>query len=245
MSQTSNSSIITKAKDIHWEIFGLIGALISLIAFLISSLFYIDSQGHTYSILNYFVSELGNMVESPLAAVFNYGLILGGSFLALFMIGLYFLVENKSIKIASIIGIFSAISTICVGIFPMNTLIPHAIAAMGFFYGGMFTVIIFTVSILLKKATIVSKTSFRIPIWIGIVGIIVSVFFVLFHFGPADMSIDFGEVFSNSDISQNIINIRPDFWGIAFTEWLVVLGVIFWILFLSIVIIIQRHKKLL
>ena len=67
---------------------GQAGILILLLSVLIAAAFYVGKQNETYSFLNHFISELGEKGVSPLANIFNGGLIVGGACISFFMLGL-------------------------------------------------------------------------------------------------------------------------------------------------------------
>ena len=67
---------------------GQAGVLILLLSALMPAAFYIGRENETYSFLNHFISELGEIGVSPFAYIFNGGLILGGICISSFMLGL-------------------------------------------------------------------------------------------------------------------------------------------------------------
>ena len=67
---------------------GQAGICIILLSALIAAASYVGKQNETYSFLNHFISELGEIGVSPLAHIFNGGLILGGLLTSFFMLGL-------------------------------------------------------------------------------------------------------------------------------------------------------------
>ncbi len=201
---------------------GLSGGLIILGSFLVAGIAFNSAPGKTYSILNRFVSELGWLAESPLSIVFNVGLIMGGFVLVVFMIGLGVLESSHWSWLGAAVGVFAAISCSFVGFFPMDTLEAHFIAAMGFFYGGMIAVGLFTIAILTQKEQ-------KIPKWNAIPAIIVFILFIAFNFGlPSEGNLDFNILAAPET--------RPDFWLLPFMEWLVILGINAWILITALLI---------
>ena len=67
---------------------GLCGTVLIGLAILISAVSYRGKRGETFSLLNYFISELGEVGVSRLARVFNYSMIIGGLLLVPYIIGL-------------------------------------------------------------------------------------------------------------------------------------------------------------
>ncbi|MBD3351092.1 MAG: DUF998 domain-containing protein, partial [Candidatus Lokiarchaeota archaeon] len=139
--------------------FGIIGSIILLIGLIIPQFFYTGRQSERYSMINHFVSELGELGVSEGAIIFNVCTFIGGILFIPFMIGLGQYMENKIGIIGAIIGIITAIGCALVGIFPMNseTLTNHAIAALTFFQGSILTTLVFTLSILIQKEIKIPK----------------------------------------------------------------------------------------
>ena len=100
--------------------FGIIGTIITSLGCVIAAIGYVGTSGESYTILRYFISELGAIQTSELAIAFNVGVSLGGSMLTLFMLGLYGHFTTKIGKFASILGTLAGISGALVGIFPMD-----------------------------------------------------------------------------------------------------------------------------
>ncbi len=68
--------------------FGLAGAALVALGALAAALAYTGPDGESYSLLNHFISELGELGVSPLAWLFNLGLIAGGLLFVPFSLGL-------------------------------------------------------------------------------------------------------------------------------------------------------------
>ena len=62
-----------------YPVFGILGTGIIILGIIVSALRYKGSQGEHFSILNHFISELGEVGVSPAGLFFNLGLILGVS----------------------------------------------------------------------------------------------------------------------------------------------------------------------
>lgn len=89
----------------YYTIFGLAGAAIVALCSLIAGLFYSGPDGESYSLLNHFISELGEVGISPLAWLFNLGLIAGGLFLIPFSLGLGLSLPGWLPKVGIIAGL--------------------------------------------------------------------------------------------------------------------------------------------
>ena len=217
-------------KKFPGYLWGYIGVSIPVIAIFITGLIYRDILGYRYSIFNNFVSELGERAVSQTAWLFNWGLIIGGIPLVIFMVNLGVKFNSVYGWICTSGGIFCSISALFVGIFPMdfaNNLYMkgHVISAFSFFYGGMATVFLFSILILFDNSKILPK-------WLGVFGLIVTVIFALFLFLP------------EGALDDMFILPRPWFVLLAFLEWLVVIAIFAWILTISITLNFQKHRKL-
>ena len=112
---------------------GFLGLIIILYGVLVSSIAYVGSEGEKYSILNHFISELGQYKYSKKAIVFNNSLIIGTPFLIYY----YIKIVPKTLRGVEIlfkwIIITIGISTISVGIFTMDNIVFHLVSALLFF----------------------------------------------------------------------------------------------------------------
>ncbi|MHA2378664.1 MAG: DUF998 domain-containing protein [Candidatus Thorarchaeota archaeon] len=174
---------------------------------------YSGRYGEPFSMLNHFVSELGELGVSEFAFLFNSGMILAGLIFIPFMIGLGLYIDSIVSRLAGAVGVFSAVSIFFVGIFPMNYLTEHSMAAMSFFFGGMIMVGLWTISILLQKET-------RIHKGFSIGGVINFVIFFLFLYGPWE---------SVGDLST-----RPDVWMVPTLEWGIYFAIVGYLFALSV-----------
>lgn len=100
---------------------------------LISAFAYRGKQGETYSPLNHFISELGEIGVSHLAWVFNTGLILCGIILIPACISLGMILPGFLSKLGMFSGVIAAVGLALVGFNLMNKLKPHGKAAVTFF----------------------------------------------------------------------------------------------------------------
>ncbi len=202
-------------ERINFEHFGIVGSATILACFVISAVGYKGIADEGYSIANHFVSELGVSGISPLAPVFNAGLIAGGLLLLLFIIGLSRLLSTR---LAGVMGTISAVSCSFVGVFPAeeSLIIGHAIAALTFFFVAAVTILVFTIVILLQKEVKVSKR-------MALPGFVVAGIFGLF------LSLSFSGGGNFTSFTDMMLN-RPEFWLAPFLEWLAVLSITGWLL---------------
>ncbi len=217
----------TKPQKICY-ITGLTGTGIIILGSIITAIPYKGTQEESYSFLNHFISELGQMNVSILAPVFNTSLIISGILFAIFMLylGLYF--HKITAYIASTVGIFSGIFLGLVGIFPMNHLAIHVKIAMLFFRSGLAAILLFTLIIIFDKKHKISK-------WLVIPSIITTLALSCFLVLPKIIN-------PGSAISLlQPKTMRPTLYLNSFLEWLVFITVLIWIVSISIYLI--KHKS--
>ena len=208
---------------------GLIGTSIVLSTMFLTALLYRGPSGQIFNPINHFVSELGFIGTSEFAWLFNSGLFVGGLILIIFMWGLGGIIESKLAKTASIIGMIAGLFASLVGIFTMNNVNPHITVALGFFFCGMLSILLFSIAMYQDKHELFPRA-------FSMVGFVIFVCFIIFLFNPFDTSaINFADSFTAENIAK-LESIRPEIWTIAILEWLSVLSVTFWIILISIFI---------
>ena len=135
-----------------FPLFGILGTLIIMLGIVSSALRYQGKQGERFSLLNHFISELGEVGVSPSASLFNLGMILGGLTLLPYMIGLGFRFARLAGWLGSATGAVAVLAVAAVGIFPVNNLTAHIRAAMTYFRTGLVMVIFYALAILFQPA---------------------------------------------------------------------------------------------
>jgi len=123
-----------------FPLFGILGTLIIVLGIATSALRYQGKQGEHFSLLNHFISELGEVGVSRSAGLFNLGMILGGLILVPYMIGLGFRFASLTGWLGSAAGVVATLAVAAVGIFPVNNLPAHVRAAMTYFRSGLIMV---------------------------------------------------------------------------------------------------------
>lgn len=196
----------------HFPLWGIVASTIGLVFILGAMIPYEGTIGEPFSIFNHFVSELGELGVSEFAMMFNIGMILAGFTYIPFMIGFAIYLDNIISKIAGLVGVFTSISIIFVGIFPMNYSMEHYSAAMSFFLSGMIMVVLWAIAIFIQQAL-------KIPKYMALGGVINFIIFALFLFG------DWG--------SLNDVMARPDFHMIPTLEWGIYFAIIGYLLLIS------------
>jgi len=199
------------------QICAIIGALTAVMGSLIAALPYRGKRGQRYSLLNHFISELGEAGVSRRAWAFNGGLILCGMALLPCSVGLGLLIPGAWAKLGMVAGAVTAIGVTFVGIYPMNNLTPHVRAAMTYFRAGLVMVIFFTIAIFTQPAD-----NLVLPRLVGLMGIpaILAYSFFLIYMSLTSRS-------GQSALSP-LEGDRPRFWVMPFSEWLIFLTTVPW-----------------
>jgi hypothetical protein len=208
--------------------FGWIGSLVILTGIVISAAAYRGKAGERYQFWNHFISELGEVGISRLAAVFNTGVILGGLLFLPMMVGLGVTLGSTWGWLAMAAGIIAALSSSFVGIFPMSNLDPHRVAAMTFFRTGLLTVLLFTIAIFAQPAG-----ERAIPLVVNVFGVLSILTYALF-LALVGRKMDRNNN-PNYILDPNAMPDRPRFWRTAFLEWMVFFTTILWFLVVSII----------
>ncbi len=175
---TIQEKVLQLIDEKHFPLWGILGSFIGLAFILFPMIPYTGSLGEPYSIFTHYVSQLGELGVSEFAWMFNLGMILAGITFIPFMIGFGLYLETNFAKLAGIVGVYSAVSIILVGIYPMNFSTEHFLAAMSFFLSGMIMVILWAISIVKQK-------KIRIPKAFSLGGVVNAIIFAGFLFGPS------------------------------------------------------------
>jgi hypothetical membrane protein len=211
-------SVIPSFLRFHYPRFGLAGAIVATVCILVSALAYHGHDGQSYSLFNHFISELGEYGVSRLAWLFNAGLVAGGLLFIPFSLGLGLTLPGWFSRLGSVAGLVAAISLASVGIFPMNNLQPHILAAMTYFRSGLFTVILFGLAIQLQpKGQVVLDKRVNLASLLAVICYSAFLFY---------MQIPTEQASSNLDLSWMVS--RPVVWPLAILEWSIFFSTILW-----------------
>lgn len=191
---------------------GLGGPIFMAVASLITALAYHGTAGEAYSPLNHWVSELGEVGVSELATVFNVGLMVGGACFVVLMAGLGWLRGGRLAVLYASIGMVSGIAGFFVGVFPMNKLDLHTIAAQSFFNLGW-------IAVALASFDFVRRRDRRFPRWLSWLGAATVVAFLGF------LAAYYGLL---GDSSLGPAAGRPAVSIVATLEWAVIIGIMAW-----------------
>ena len=160
----------------HFPLWGILGSVTGIVMILTPMVPYVGTEGEPFSIFTHYVSQLGDIVVSELAWMFNLGMMVTGLIFVPFMIGMGLYLENIVGKIAGLVGVYSGISIFFVGVFPMNYP-EHVPVALSFFLSGLIMSILWTLAILMPNQS-------KLPKWISIGGFVNIFFFAAFLYWP-------------------------------------------------------------
>jgi hypothetical membrane protein len=190
---------------------GFVGSALFIVASIVAAIAYTGTLGEAFSPLNHWVSELGEMGVSSLALVFNIGLFIGGLALAAFFFALGRLRGSRLANVYVIVGVVAGISGALVGVFPMNNRAIHIVFALGFFVLGW-------VAVGLASYDIWRRPEPRFSRWLPALGAVTVAVFLMF----LSVYIPYLYTGTGSD--------RPDVSLATVLEWLVLVGIIGWVL---------------
>jgi hypothetical membrane protein len=197
------------------------GTCVIVLAVLYAALRYRGKVGERFSLLNHFISELGEAGVSRGAWVFNGGLVLTGLLLLPFVVHLGIVLGSVLGWIGAFFAAAASLGAAAVGIFPMNNLKPHVRAAMTFFYGGLAMVLTIGVAVLVQPAE--RAVVHRIA---SLLSLLAALAFGSFLALPRIAAPGMDPV---NLLDPSVFPERPPFWALAFMEWLVFFTTIFWL----------------
>jgi hypothetical membrane protein len=190
---------------------GFIGSALFIVGSFVTAVAYSGTIGEAFSPLNHWVSELGEVGVSGLALVFNAGLFVGGLALALFFAALGLLRRTRLAWTYLVVGAIAGVSGAFVGVFPMNNRGIHIVFALGFFVLGW-------VAVGLASFDIWRRPEPRFSRWLPALGAVTVAVFLMF----LSVYIPYLYTGTGSD--------RPDVSVATVLEWLVLVGIIGWVL---------------
>ncbi|MGB8215116.1 MAG: DUF998 domain-containing protein [Anaerolineales bacterium] len=184
-------------------------------------LVYRGRSGERYSLLNHFISELGEVGISRAARAFNAGLLLGGLALLPYIIHLGIAFGGLFGWLGTATGILAVLGVAAVGVFPMNNLKLHTIAAMTYFRAGLAMVFFFGLAILFQPAG-----RLVIPAAANLLSLVACLAYAAFLAHPLfkKKGPKPAEMLDPQQKPE-----RPRFWASPSLEWLVFFATIAWL----------------
>jgi hypothetical membrane protein len=204
-----------------YPILGWTGSLLILFSSLAAALAYRGKEGERYAITRHFVSELGEVGVSRLAWVFNGGLILGSFLLLLMMPGVGISLDSVWGYIGTAFGMLAALACLFVGVFPMNRIKPHTIAALTYFRSGLAAVLTLSLAIVAQPAE-----ARVIPLYSLVIGALAFAAYASFLIHAGNVA----KKQQGGALDTTGVKARPRFWWMPFLEWMVVIFTILWFL---------------
>lgn len=168
-----------------------------------------------YSMLNHFISELGDRRFSEFAPVFNYGLIVSSALLTLFGLGFASLFSGWRRLVVAGLGLVTGISCLLVGAIPEDNLRPHLLVAMIFFHSALALVFFNTAVTMFSKQPVLPK-------WTMAIGFVTAAIFAAFVLSPNEVL--------RAWIANPKTFVRPDVWIQPILEWGCFYSILLWLL---------------
>lgn len=208
-----SATVTTLDRAAIWA--GLLGSTVIAAGSVITAIGYSGKKDEAYSPFSHWVSELGETGVSPLAPVFNLGLVIGGICFVIFMIGLAATRTGWLRFVYGALGVIAGLAGTGVGIFPMNQLDMHALVALTFFNLGWIVVGIASVDFLRAKDP-------RFPMGLSIIGGLTVAAFIGFLVSLQTEGLVGEDALAPPEI-------RQDFWIVPTLEWALIIGILTWV----------------
>ncbi len=208
-----------------FRISGYITVFITLLGVILPMVKYRGRDNEKYSILNHFISELGERGVSRWARVFNLSMFLSGFGVIICSISLGLGLPGFWAKLGLLFGVVTGVGMMMVGIFPMDNIKPHATAAVTFFRGGLLMVSAFSLAILFPP-----QDQVILPRLYGLVGLIPFAAFSTFLVLLWNERDHVDQTLSPEGVRH------PRVSKYAISEWAVFFSILLWTLVLSLAV---------
>ena len=202
---------------------GVAGTAVIALVILFAMMRYYGRRGERYSLLNHFISELGEVGVSPAARIFNGGLMVGGLLLVPFMVGLGMDVNSVWGWLGTLAGLTASFGVAAVGLYPMNKMTPHVRAAMTYFRSGLVMLLLYGLAILFRQGD-----EKMIPPGVILLGGLAFGCYAAFLIYPVRKPKS-GEVRVSEILDPQSVKERPRVWPVAVLEWAVFFSTVLWI----------------
>jgi hypothetical membrane protein len=199
---------------------GLMSVAIILVGTVVTAIPYRGYSGETYSPLNHFISELGEIAASRLAWAFNLGIVLGGLGLGSFLMLVRRELTGRHRSAFAAAATVAGVSGTLVGVYPMDYLAIHRAVSLAFFLSGWTVAATFSLWLLTGP-----RPSFpRFLLAPGCLVVAVSLTFIgVYSTHPA-----------NPD--ARILD-RPNVWTVPLLEWASLLSLLLWLACVALVLL--------
>ncbi len=200
---------------------GLASVAVILFGALIAAVRYRGYAGESYSPLNHFISELGEIAASRFAFAYNLGIVAGGLGLLVFLLAIARTMDGRLrlpfVALVLMAGIFGPLC----GLFPMDYLSTHRLVSSLFFVsawlvGGTFTL------------WLARSGNGRWPRWLVIPGLVVVAVFAAFIATYA--------TYHPLDPNARILS-RAGVWSVPLLEWASLLSLLAWLACLAVALL--------
>ena len=204
--------------------FGLAGTLIVMVTSGAAAAIYRGKHGERFSVLNHFVSELGELGVSKGARFFNLGLLLGGILLVPFLLSLGLALNSWLGWLGTLAGAAAGLSLAAVGIFPMNDLEKHSRAALAYFRSGLGMVCLYGLAFFFQSSgePVVPQTAS-----------ILSLLSAACYAGFLLMTGKAPEENADDVLEPDEEKERPRVWALPVVEWLVFFSTVGWLFLIA------------
>jgi len=204
-------------------VLGIASVAIILGCAAVTAIPYRGYAGESYSPLNHFISELGEIAASRLAWLFNLGLVTGGAGLAAFLFGISGALDGRLRRaFQAFAGLAGATGMMC-GLYPMDYLTTHRVVTVGFFLTGWLVAATFTVWLARSRSA-------AFPRWLVVPGLGVVAVFVVF--------IAVYSTYHPANPDARILT-RSDVWTVPLLEWASLVSLLGW--FVCVAATLFRH----
>ncbi len=204
--------------------FGLGACLILLVGVLSSIRGFSGMKKEPYSLLNHFISELGDPRFAPHKTRFAITFIAGGSFLIPFVVGLGFRFDSLMGNLLVGFGIFCAVACVLVGFVPEDKVKAHFAVAGCFFVGLVLTILFFAITLVLQPMA-------AFPPWVIVASVVA--LGVIFSFLIDTLLLPKWEL-KRTDEPWAWDDGRPKFWLNPFLEWCAFFALVGWLFMVAI-----------
>ena len=209
----------------------MLGSVVTCLVVLAAALLYRGRVGEPFSLLNHFISELGEPGVSRGAWIFNAGLVVSGALFIPSSVGLGLRIGGLWSGLGIAAGVGAGVFCAGVGIFPMSRLDPHVFTAMWFFRCGLLMAALFGVAMLTQRRG--SEAVPRAASLFSLVAVAAYGTFLVMAGNAGTGTFD--------TASPLFLSARPAVWTLAVLEWAVFFATVLW--FLGVALLVSARGR--